>query len=121
MPAKEATDAYIHQVKNQLKENMVNERLSEDIQMAHGAQSGWTDASETTSNYLERKMKESRRIIFFVGTIYQFTYNDERSSFNQSQLGLLITLPNQSDLDNFKNIYESPVTIIKYKVGTFWF
>ena len=29
---------------------------------------------------------------------------DERSSFNQSKLGLLITLPNQSDLDSFKNI-----------------
>ena len=49
-------------------------------------------------------MKESRRIIFFVGAVYQFTYNDERSRFNQSQLGLLITLPNQSDLDSFKKI-----------------
>ena len=104
MPAKEATDSYIHQVKNQLEENMVNERVSVDIMMAHGTQSGWTDAPETTSNYLDRKMKESRRIIFFVGAIYQFTYNDERSRFNQSQLGLLITLPNQSDLDSFKKI-----------------
>ena len=40
MPAKEATDSYIHQVKNQLEENMVNEILSVDIMMAHGAQSG---------------------------------------------------------------------------------
>ena len=104
MPAKEATDCYIHQVKNHLPENMVNESLSQDIQMAHGAQSGWTVASETTSNYLDRQMKESRRIIFFVGAIYQFTYNDDRFRFNQSQLGLLISLPSQRDLDRFRKI-----------------
>ena len=104
MPAKEATDCYIQQVKSQLPENMVNESLSNDIQMAHGTQSGWTVASETTSNFLDRKMKESRRIIFFVGAIYQFTYNDDRFRFNQSQLGLLISLPSQSDLDKFRKI-----------------
>ena len=85
MPAKEATDLYIQQVKTQLPKDMVNERFSEDIQIAHGAQSGWTDASETTSSYLDRKMKESRRIIFFVWAIYQFTYNNDQSRFNQSQ------------------------------------
>ena len=104
MPAKEATDLYIQQVKTQLPKDMVNERFSEDIQIAHGAQSGWTDASETTSSYLDRKMKESRRIIFFVGAIYQFTYNDNQSRFNQSQLGLLISLPSQADLDSFRKI-----------------
>ena len=81
---------------------MVNKRFSEDIQIAHGAQSGWTDASETTSSYLDRKMKDSRTIIFFVGAIYQFTYNNDQSRFNQSQLGLLISLPSQADLDSFR-------------------
>lgn len=73
MPAKENTDLYIQQVKTQLLNNMVNEGYFEDIQIAHGTQSGWIDASETTSSYLDHKMKESRRIIFFVGAICQFT------------------------------------------------
>ena len=67
MPAKEATYLYIQQVKTQLPKDMVNERFSEDIQIAHGAQSGWNDASETTNSYLGCKMKESRRIIFLLG------------------------------------------------------
>ena len=49
-------------------------------------------------------MKELRKVLFFVGAIFEFTFNDPNKNFNYGQIGLLHKLPTQDNLDNFREI-----------------
>ena len=42
-------------------------------------------------------------MLFFRGAIYQFTYNNE-GNFTQSQVGLLLDIPDQICLDHYRQI-----------------
>ena len=103
LPARHAVDAYISQVKAQLLYNEYIERKSVDTQKQRSSLSEWSAANETTSNSLDRILKEPRSLLFFVGAIVEFTCN-EHNKFSQSQIGLILQLPSQDDVDNFKNI-----------------
>ena len=48
-------------------------------------------------------MQGTTEITVFVGAVYQFTYNED-GKFSQSQLGLLLELPSQFDIDNLRSI-----------------
>ena len=52
---------------------------------------------------LGQKLKEPRDLLFFKGSFYEFTYNED-SKFSQSQIGLLINLPGQEIIDEYMTI-----------------
>jgi hypothetical protein len=56
-------------------------------------------ASTTTSNFLDKKVKEPRRLLFFPRGRYQITYN-KIAHFSTSQLAILFDLPTQAQVDD---------------------
>ena len=81
----------------------IRERVAEDIQNPQQSHQEWQVANELTTQSLDHKCKEPKTLLFFRGAIYQFTYNDD-GNFSQSQLGLLLQLPSQDSVDNFRKI-----------------
>ena len=80
LPARHAVDAYISQVKAQLLYNEYIERKSVDTQKQRSSLSEWSAANETTSNSLDRILKEPRSLLFFVGAIVEFTCNVDKKN-----------------------------------------
>ena len=103
-PAKEASRKYIEQVRSQLSEGDVQERIAEDMQNPQQSHQEWQVANELTSSALDHICKEPKTLLFFRGAFYQFTYNDDGGNFTQSQLGLLLDVPDQDCLDHFRQI-----------------
>ena len=93
----------------QLDVDKYRESNAVDKQITQQSHGEWNDANEITSNSLDQKCKEPWKLLFFVGAVYQFTYNED-GKFSQSQLGLLLELPSQCVIDNFRpiNILVSP-------------
>ena len=102
-PARQASEQFIRQVRSQLNRNEVRQRAAVDVQNPQLSHQEWQDANELTSNSLDHKCKEPRNLLFFIGAVYQFTYNDD-GNCTQSQLGLLLDLPSQMDIANFRKI-----------------
>ena len=71
----------------------------------------WAATSETTSSKLEKKLKETKKIIFFHGAIFKITFNKE-VTFSNSQNALLLNLPLQEDLSSW-----SKIKILKSSIG----
>ena len=86
-----------------LRYNQYRERTSDGIQLPHLSHQEWSTASETTRSVLDHKCREPRNLLFFVGAIYQFTYNSD-GNFTHSQLGLLLDLPTCVEINNFHKI-----------------
>ena len=103
-PARKASEQYIEQVRSKMHSDEFCERAADDMQNPQQSHQEWQDANECTSNSLDRKCKEPRKLLFFVGAVYQFTYNNH-GKFTQSQLGLPLNLPSQGAIDNFKKNY----------------
>ena len=103
LPARHAVEAYISQVKAQLSYNEYIEIKSVDTQKPRSSLSEWSPANESTSNSLDKILKEPSSLLFFVGAIVEFTCN-VNNKYSQSQLGLILQLPSQDDVDSFKNI-----------------
>ena len=101
--AKESIQEYIQQVMYQLPNSEYIERESCDSQNRVSSLSEWVQASEKTRLQLDKILKEPRFLLFFVGALYEFTFNEE-SVFSQSQLGLLIKLPDPQDVREFIRI-----------------
>ena len=102
-PAKQASQEYINQVKAQLHYTEYVQATSIDVQLTYNSHEEWQPATATTSDYLDNKIKQPRTLLFFKGAQFIFTYNVEKK-FSQSQLGLLLDVPSQFDVDNFKKI-----------------
>ena len=103
LPAKESVQEYIKQVMNQLPDSDYIERESCDFQNRVSSLSEWVIARENTRLKLDKVLKEPRYLLFFVGALYEFTFNEE-NVFSQSQLGLLIKLPDPEDVREFRKI-----------------
>ena len=102
-PARKASEKYIEQVRSRLGRDDVRESEAKDIQNPQQSHQEWQDANEMTSSALDHKCKEPRKLLFFVGAVYQFTYNNH-GKFTQSQLGLLLNLPSHVDIESFRKI-----------------
>ena len=94
---------YIDQVRSQLNHNEIRERVSDDVQNSFQSHHECKSESENTSNCLDHKLKEPRSILFFKGSVYEFTYNED-GKCNQSQLWILMEVPDQEDLNRFRKI-----------------
>ena len=103
-PARKACQEYIDQVRSQFSAEEMRTSTSEDMQNPQQSHQEWQTASDITTQSLDTKCKEPRNLLFFVGAVYQFTYNDEKGKFSQAQLGLLLNLPPISDVENLLNI-----------------
>ena len=53
----------------------------------------YVPASKSTSNYLNRKLKEPQKLFFYKHGRYQITYNNTVQEFSNSQLAVLTRLP----------------------------
>lgn len=102
-PAREACDAYVQQVKSKLNISEYIESKSQDVQLTYNSHQEWQTASPRTSTYLNHIVKEPQTLLFFKGAKFIFTYNED-GKFSQSQIGLLLQKPTQSDVKKFKRI-----------------
>ena len=103
-PARQASEKYISEVSMQLDDSELQESISVDTQSRQQSHLAvWEDANEMVSNTLDQRCREPRKLLFFIGAVFQFTYNDD-GNFSQSQLGLLLELPSQIDIKNFQMI-----------------
>ena len=48
-------------------------------------------------------VKQPRCLLFYIGGVYEFTFNED-GNFSQSQLCVLLVFPPESDLNGFKKI-----------------
>ena len=103
LPAKESSNDYINNVKQQLNTDEYFERRSEDTQKPHDSHQAWSIATTSTEIILDNRLKEQKSILFFKGALHQFTYNKD-GKFSQSQLGLLLKLPDERCIEQFKKI-----------------
>ena len=65
--------------------------------------SDWSPSNKTTSNLLDKVLKEPRSLLFFVGSIVKSTCNVE-NKYLQSQFILILKVPYQDDVASFKKI-----------------
>ena len=107
-PAKQASQEYINQVKAHLHVSEYVESTSIDVQLTYNSHEEWQPATSITSDILDHKIKQPRTLLFFKGAQFIFTYNVGKK-FSQSQLGLLLDVPSQHDVDNFKKI---PILVV---------
>ena len=63
----------------------------------------WSAAPETISSKFEQKVKESKKIIFFRGAIFEITFTKE-GNFSNSKRALIFYLPLQKYLANWRKI-----------------
>ena len=68
------------------------------------SQQEWYTASESTSNILNQKLKETNVLLFYKGAIYTCTFNHSNGSFSHSQMVFLFEIPTQDTLDNWQKI-----------------
>lgn len=103
VPAQEATELYVQQVRKFLPSNEIRKRISEDTENPLYSHSEWYSASNYTTKKLNKKVKEPETILFFKGAIYECNYNED-GNFSNAQLCMLYDLPNNEDLLNFRKI-----------------
>jgi hypothetical protein len=73
-------------------------RVSTAIDEEKNPDGNFRPASALTSDDLDKVLKEPRTLILIAGGRYQITYN-EQSKFSNSQLAILINLPDQERVD----------------------
>ena len=112
LPAREATKEFIQNVKNNDNHIQWRERFAEDVQKQSSSREDWTIATEAVSKGLDKSCsKQPRSLLFFKGAIYEFTFNS--ANFSTTQIAILLNLPAQWDLDNFR-----PIEVLAAPVGT---
>ena len=79
MPAHDAAVSYVHQVTQQLNQSEYRMRTSDDVENVRVSHQVWRPASEFTKEMLDRSVKEPRTLIFFVGAVYELTFNETRT------------------------------------------
>lgn len=105
VPAKDAALSYVDQVTQQLNRSDYRKRNADDVENIRVSHQVWRPASEFTTEMLDSSVKEPRMLIFFIGAVYELTFNDTRNGkFCHSQLAIMTELPRQQDLDGFKPI-----------------
>ena len=102
-PAKLASQEYIQQVKSHLSVNAYVVSKSVDVELTYNSHEEWQPATDATKASLDHQSKTQQEILFFKGAQFLFTYNNE-GKFSQSQIGLLLEVPCQSDVSSFKKI-----------------
>jgi hypothetical protein len=80
-----------------LGQSLVLTSKAGDFQMSTLSHSGWMKASADTTWFLNCNVKEIKRIHFFVGAVYEMTFNDS-DKFSQSQIAVLATMPTHEDI-----------------------
>ena len=102
-PAKQASREHVNNVKANLKKEQYVESVSVDVELTYNSHEEWQSASNSTSDFLDNKIKQPRKLLFFKGALFMFTYNEDQK-FSQSQIGLITHVPRQEDIDRFKKI-----------------
>jgi predicted GIY-YIG superfamily endonuclease len=91
----------LHSVRQQYG-HVVITRQCRDVEST--PEGNWVPASTASTNRLDREAKEPRLLHFFPRAVYEVTYNDPGGQFSQSQLALLMEMPSESDVDEFKPV-----------------
>ena len=77
---------------------------STDTQQTRSTLAKFYAASEQSVKSLNKDLKEPTELVFFVGGVYEFTINDQRGRYIQSQLAYMLDLPSQDSVDQFNAI-----------------
>ena len=105
---KKAEKDYITEVKSRFSNSYVT-RKCEDLETTQSEHGNWCEATPRTSLLLSREIKELEELILYPKAPIEFTYN-KPGYWSQSQLGIVMNVPSQDDLDNWRSIavYVSP-------------
>ena len=103
-PAREAVERYQQQMEHQIDPIQLRSRVADDFQVPRGSNADSVPATQRTTNSLDAKVKEPQKLLIFKGCIYEFTFNSSarNNTFSHSQICILIDLPTQDNLNEFK-------------------
>ena len=112
LPAQEALDDYRESIRLQLTNEgtLFQIATSIDTQKIKGSSADYSPANEQSINALNKELKEPTELVLFPGGVYEFTINDKRRGFNQSQLAFILDLPSAETVANHGaiNIWIAP-------------
>ena len=103
-PANEATRSFVDNIRSNIQNEDLREKLAIDKERIRLSHNEWGNASQETSKKLDKKVKEPFTLLLFKGGIYEFTHN-KAGFYSQGQMALLYDLPEQDVLQrngNFK-------------------
>lgn len=105
IPAKEASREFVRATRAYYKNHNIKltEKRSIDLQKHRFSHREWKEASDETKQQLEQEVREPETLLFFKGAVYEFTYN-QPGQFSYSQMALLLDVPTEEELKNFKKI-----------------
>jgi len=96
------TDALINKLRHEETPPLI--RTSIDSQVRANTRSEYTAASETSVNALNRELKEPQRLVFYEWGMYEITTNERTGNYQQSNLALMVDMPDAQTLENFGQI-----------------
>jgi len=105
LPASESMDNIIDEEIKRLKQRKKSTSYTEatDYSKIKGSRASLKRTQNTrVRNLLNRKTREPSRLLFYVGAKYEATINTKQ--YSQSQLLIMVELPNEDDLKNKKSI-----------------
>ena len=113
---KNAEKEYINEVKSRFTNSYVT-RKCEDLETTQSEHGNWSEATSRTSELLSREIKELEELILYPKAPIEFTYN-RPGYWSQSQLGIVMNVPSQDDLDNWRSIavYVSLLELLIHQV-----
>ena len=105
---KKSEKEYIEHIKQQYPNEYVSRKCI-DLQTTSSEHGNWTEAAPKTSRQLSRHIKELEELYLYPKAPVEFTHN-RTGYWSQSQLGIVMRVPSQDDLDNWRSIsvYVSP-------------
>jgi DNA replication protein DnaC len=98
--AAKATEKLLNQMKRKHGEAMISCEANDQESSVEGV---FVAASQATSRYLTSQVKEPSTLWFYPGALYEITYN-KKNAFNQSQLAVLINVPDNTQIEERKSI-----------------
>ena len=100
---KVAVKHYFERVRRLCDHSDIKENILDDVEKSRYSHREWSPASESTESSLEQKIKEPRTLFLPRGERYMIIYNKE-GCFSQSQTAILLYLPSEDDLNNWRQI-----------------
>jgi len=92
-------------VKTQLSENDYYESKAEDYEKSQHSLEDWRIASTFTTEKLNKLCKEPKKLLFFVGAVYECHTTRKKKFRTHTQLEILLDIPVIEDLKSFRDIY----------------
>ena len=106
-----AEETILNKFKTNYKDKYIEKRSNDwqETKLQHNP----SPATQSVSNMLDNKQKTPQSLLLYPFAIYEITFNDKDENFFQSQICILLDVPNKTELNDFK-----PIILFRAPHGT---